>query len=82
MTTLPPDGTVVTAVPAGYKEARAQDGAHMVDVSMPTMTGAPATVSGPLTTHHVVVPEVRIDYIKCIVAGWDVGPTTIEVAKD
>jgi hypothetical protein len=77
VTTLPPDGTVVTAVPAGLKEAQAQAGEHMVDVSIPTLEGAPATVSGPLTTRHIVVPEVHIDYIQCTVAGWLVEPASI-----
>jgi hypothetical protein len=33
-------------------------------------------------TRHVAVPEVNIDYIKCIVQGWDVDPATIKVAED
>jgi hypothetical protein len=78
--TLPPDGTIVTAVPAGLKEARAQAGARIVDVSIPTMEGAPDMVTGPLTTRHVVVPEVHIDYVKCTVQGWDVDPATITEA--
>ncbi len=82
MTTLPPDGIIVTAVPSGLKEAPAQANAPIVNVAIPTMEGAPDTVTGPLMTRHVAVPEVNIDYIKCIVQGWDVDPATIKVAED
>jgi len=79
--TLPPDGTVVTAVPAGLNEARAQAGEPTANMSIPTMAGAPDKVTGPLTTMHVEVPAVHIECVKCIVDGWDVDPSTIEVAS-
>jgi hypothetical protein len=50
-------------------------------MSIPTMAGAPDKVTGPLTTMHVEVPAVHIECVKCIVDGWDVDPSTIEVAS-
>lgn len=78
MTDIPPDGTLVTAVPLGLAEWKADPD----DPALPDMTGAPETVHGALSSTHVDVSDLRggrIIYDRYEVDGWDVDPTTIVV---
>jgi hypothetical protein len=66
---------IVTAVPQGLAEARANSQLKMQDNRIPQMEGAPDTVTGELevvTVHSYW--GVRQDYI---VDGWNVDPASI-----
>lgn len=76
--TLPTPGTVVTAVPLGLHEAMREKSQPLPDPEIPTMAGAPATVKGPLFAMHISDPAAGIEYVKCVVGGWDVDPATID----
>jgi hypothetical protein len=66
---------IVTAVPQGLAEARANNKRKRVDPRIPEMKGAPDTVTGELeivTVHSYW--GVREDYM---VDGWVVDPASI-----
>jgi hypothetical protein len=69
---------IVTAVPLGVAEAKANNKLRMVDPRIPTMEGAPDTVTGELEVVTVYSYwGVRQDHM---VSGWLVDPASIVAA--
>ncbi len=76
---IPPAGTLVTAVPLGLVESKANNLLEYPDPAIPDMDGAPEAVTGPLkiVTVDARLMAVHLVYTRYEVDGWDVDEKTI-----
>jgi hypothetical protein len=71
----------VKARPAGWNHAAVENDSDQPDPTVPTLTGYPEWVTGPLTTREVTIPAFGSNparhYVRHEVNGVLVDPTTI-----